>query len=68
MILSLYVTDDYRRKGVATKLKLLLEQWCRFEGIKTIHTTVHYDNYKMIELNQKLGYTPGMVNMTKTLK
>jgi RimJ/RimL family protein N-acetyltransferase len=67
MIISLYVTENYRRKGIATNLKLLLEDWCRFEGIKTIQTTVHYNNRKMIELNEKLGYTPGMVNMTKSL-
>lgn len=67
MILSLYTTEDYRRCGVATNLKLLLEEWCRHEGIKTIQTTTHYNNHNMMALNQKLGYTPGMVYMTKTL-
>lgn len=67
MILSLYVTEDYRGQGVATKLKKLLEEWCRLEGIKTIETTVHYKNNSMMELNRKLGYTPGMVYMTKKL-
>lgn len=67
MILSLYVTEDYRGQGVATNLKMLLEEWCRQEGIKAIETTVHYSNNPMIELNKKLGYTPGMVYMTKTL-
>lgn len=67
MILSLYVTEDYRRCGVATKLKGLLEEWCQLEGIKIIQTTVHYNNHSMIALNQKLGYIPGMVKMTKFL-
>ena len=67
MILSLYVTEDYRGQGVATKLKKLLEEWCRLKGIKTIETTVHYKNNSMMELNRKLGYTPGMVYMTKKL-
>lgn len=67
MILSLYVTEGYRGKGIATNLKVLLEKWCGDEGIKTIHTTVHYNNHNMIGLNQKLGYRPGMVNMTKNL-
>lgn len=67
MILSLYITESYRGQGVATNLKVLLEEWCRFEGIKTIQTTVHYSNKSMIALNQKLGYTPGMVYMTKAL-
>lgn len=67
MILSLYVTEDYRGQGVATNLKVLLEEWCRLEGIKTIETTVHYKNNSMMALNQKLGYIPGMVYMTKKL-
>lgn len=67
MILSLYVTEGYRGRGIATNLKALLEKWCRDEGIKTIQTTVHYNNHNMIELNQKLGYRSDMVNMTKNL-
>lgn len=67
MILSLYVTEDYRSQGVATKLKKLLEEWCLLEGIKTIETKVHYKNNSMMELNRKLGYTPGMVYMIKKL-
>ncbi|MTI47919.1 GNAT family N-acetyltransferase [Sporosalibacterium faouarense] len=67
MILSLYITEDYRERGIATKLKILLEEWCKRECIKIIQTTVHYDNQNMISLNQKMGYNPGMVRMTKTL-
>ena len=67
MILSLYVTKDFRQYGVATNLKTLLEEWCRLEGIKAIQTSVHYSNDSMLALNQKLGYIPGMVNMTKKL-
>ena len=67
MILSLYVTENYRGHGVATNLKTLLEKWCRVEGIKAIQTTVHYNNSNMLALNQKLGYNPGMVCMTKPL-
>lgn len=67
MILSLYVSKSYRHHGVGTNLKLLLEEWCRLEGVKTIQTTVNYKNNSMLMLNQKLGYTPGMVYMTKTL-
>ena len=67
MILSLYVSESYRHNGVGTNLKLLLEEWCRLEGVKTIQTTVNYKNNSMLMLNQKLGYIPGMVYMTKTL-
>lgn len=67
MILSLYVTEENRVQGIATNLKLLLEEWCRIEGIRTIETTVHYKNNSMIALNKKLGYNPGMIYMTKIL-
>ena len=65
MILSLYTGEDYRGQGIATNFKKLLEEWCRLEGIKTIKTTVHYNNNSMIALNQKLGYAPGILYMTK---
>ncbi|QOR36836.1 GNAT family N-acetyltransferase [Clostridium sp. 'deep sea'] len=68
MILSLYVTTQYRKCGVATKLKTLLEEWCKQKAVKSIQTTVHYTNNKMIELNKKLGYAPGMVYMTKKIE
>ena len=67
MILSLYVEESHRGYGIATKLKILLEEWCKHEGIKAIQTTVHYKNINMLALNKKLGYVPGMINMTKTL-
>lgn len=67
MISSLYVTGNYRKYGVATNLKALLEEWCSLEKIKVIQTTVHYKNTSMLTLNQKLGYIPGMVNMIKKL-
>ncbi|MGI5998566.1 MAG: GNAT family N-acetyltransferase [Lutispora sp.] len=67
MILSLYVAEEYRRQGIATNLKVMLEEWCSSQGVKTIKTTTHYNNKNMIELNKKLGYVPDMVQMSKTL-
>lgn len=67
MILSLFVADKYRKQGVATILKEKLEDWCLAEGIQKIHTTVNYSNAKMISLNSKLGYKPGMVSMVKDI-
>ena len=68
MITSLYVTENHRGCGIATKLKILLEEWCKHEGIKAIQTTVHYKNIDMFTLNKKLGYVPGMIKMVKTLR
>lgn len=67
MILSLYVSDLYRNQNVATTLKGKFEFLCRESGIKHIDTTVSYNNHKMMELNQKMGYKAGMVTMSKSL-
>ncbi len=67
MIMSIYVNEEYRNKGVAKTLKEKLEVWCRNERVDEIHTTVHYKNTNMIKLNEKLGYEPGMVSMVKRL-
>lgn len=67
LILSLYTAEEYRDQGIATNLKKMLEEWSRLEGIKVIETTVHYTNKRMIDINQKLGYIPGMVHMKKKL-
>lgn len=67
MILSLYVEENYRKQGIAVELKKKLEEWCLKEGVKQIQTTVHYTNKKMISLNERLGYEPGMLYMTKKL-
>ena len=67
MIMSIYVNEEHRNKGVAKTLKEKLEVWCADKGVDEIHTTVHYENTKMIKLNQKLGYEPGMISMVKRL-
>jgi len=67
IIISLFVAEEYRKQGIATNLKVMLEEWCRAIGVKTIKTTTHYNNKNMIELNKKLGYVPDMVQMSKTL-
>ncbi len=68
MILSLYIEEEYRKKGIATELKVELEEWCIRNDINTIFTTVHSTNEKMLELNRKMGYKANMVSMSKKLK
>ena len=64
---SLWVDENYRRKGIATKLKVLGEIWMKENGAIQVLTTVFYVNKKMIDLNIKEGFTPGQVQMTKRL-
>lgn len=67
MILSLYVAPDHRHQNIATQLKLMLEDWCKANGIYRIKTTVHSTNVKMLQLNEKMGYEAKMVHMEKKL-
>lgn len=55
-IFSLWVHPAYRRKGLATRLKLKLEEEaCRHE-VDLIYTHTEETNPHVIELNEKLGY------------
>ncbi|WP_282938442.1 GNAT family N-acetyltransferase [Paenibacillus sp. RC67] len=54
-IFNLWVEPEYRRLGLATKLKQQLEEEARERGIDLIYTHTQYDH--VIELNKKLGYT-----------
>lgn len=67
MILSLYVEEGYRNRGIAGVLKKDLEHWCKQKGIKKIKTTVHSINEKMLALNKKLGYEATMIHMEKKI-
>ena len=53
-IFNLWVEPEYRRQGLATRLKCKLEEEARSRGINLIYTHTQYEH--VIELNRKLGY------------
>jgi ribosomal protein S18 acetylase RimI-like enzyme len=55
-IFQLWVHPDYRRSGVATKLKQTLEEVARTNGVNLIYTHTEERNSHVIALNMKLGY------------
>lgn len=56
-IISLWTNPQYRGQGIATRLKLMLEDWAKEETHATkIITTVSSSNTGMVLLNEKLGY------------
>ncbi len=57
-IFNLWVDPAYRRKGLATRLKLEMEAEARRRGIQMIYTHTEEANSHVIELNLKLGYHP----------
>jgi len=55
-VFQLWVHPDYRRLGLATKLKLKLEEEARVHKVDLIYTHTEESNVHVIELNKKLGY------------
>ncbi|TMV52293.1 GNAT family N-acetyltransferase [Paenibacillus mesophilus] len=55
-IFQLWVHPDYRRLGLATKLKLKLEEEARNRHVDLIYTHTEQSNHHVIELNKKIGY------------
>ncbi|WP_049722973.1 GNAT family N-acetyltransferase [Gilvimarinus polysaccharolyticus] len=67
-IFSLWVNPKYRQLGVATHLKGMAESWLRSKGASEIRSHVFLENKKMMVLNEKLGYKPVLLGMSKSIK
>jgi|GEM_PF-2528581 GNAT superfamily N-acetyltransferase len=65
---SLWVHDDYRKKGIGAEIKRQGEVWAKENGAKFIVTEVFYSNQRMIDFNLKQGFEARQVEMIKDLK
>ncbi len=66
-IKSLWIRDDFQRKGIATALKKNGENWARGKAASYIKTTVHANNPRMLDFNRHFGFDQGFIEMTKQL-
>jgi ribosomal protein S18 acetylase RimI-like enzyme len=57
-IFQLWVQPEYRRQGLATRLKQTVEAETRCRGMQMIYTHTEVANAHVIELNLRLGYQP----------
>jgi ribosomal protein S18 acetylase RimI-like enzyme len=55
-IFQLWVDPNYRRSGLATKLKQKIEEVAQLKNVNLIYTHTEETNSHVIVLNQKLGY------------
>ncbi|QYR22402.1 GNAT family N-acetyltransferase [Paenibacillus sp. sptzw28] len=55
-IFQLWVHPNYRRLGLATKLKLKLEEKAQHHKVDLIYTHTEETNTHVIKLNEKIGY------------
>lgn len=67
IIEMLYVTYNYRKHGIASKLKRTIETWAIANHAHKVIGTVNISNTAMIEVNNKLGYTTKRLIMEKEL-
>jgi mycothiol synthase len=63
------VLRDYRRRGIARALKMMVTRYATEHGIKRIHTDNRADNAGMLAINRELGFVAGeeIVIFEKTL-
>ncbi len=54
---SIFVKEEYRRRGVATALHSKAEEIAASYGEDTVYNYVHPNNHRMIEFLRKRGYT-----------
>ena len=64
----LYTHPHCRNSGIATNLKLALEQWAIEKDAHSIESTVDANNEQMIHINREQRYDITHVKMRKDLK
>ena len=53
---GIYVLDEYRHKGIATKLLNYFENWAKSKGLKEIASDLEIDNIVSLQFHQKMGF------------
>lgn len=56
-VFQLWVDPEWRRQGIALKLKQAFEDDARNKGVAALYTKTETENSHVIELNLRLGYT-----------
>ena len=66
-IATFWVHSDHQRTGIGRQLKMQGEEWARTMNCRYIQTSVHLNNPRMLEINEKAGYKVISQIMQKTL-
>jgi ribosomal protein S18 acetylase RimI-like enzyme len=60
---TIYVKEEYRNKGISSKLKDEAFKWCIKKGIKRISLDVLPNNFNAINIYKKWGFSPYLLEM-----
>ena len=64
----IYVKKEFRKKGVASKIKKELLKWLKSKKVKYVSTGMFIKNKPSINLNKKFGFKIVAIRMQKDLK
>jgi len=67
MITDLYVEEEYRGQGIASKLLERCLQYLKSMDVEEVRVNVLVDNAPAISLYRKLGFTDHMILMSRPL-
>jgi hypothetical protein len=69
LILTMFVNEEYRRKGIHTKLHDLIDQIGMFHNKKTVFSNFHASNRIMVEfVSKKQNYEPFVYVVKRPVK
>ncbi len=66
-IKTLWVHDDFRNRGLASRLKALGESWAIHQQAENLIAHVMASNPLMLKINKKKGFVPARLEMQKKL-
>ena len=65
---KLYITENFRKKGIGIKFVKFMLKTLKSRGIKTVEAGILYNNKPSLELHYKLGFKPYLLKIRKSLK
>ena len=68
IINMVYVSKDFRRKGIGFKISKELIKWLKSKKVKTVSGGVFIKNKPSIKMQKKLGFKPVAIRLQKKLK
>lgn len=66
-VAGLWVHEDYRRIGIAARLREEAEAWARGVGAEYLEANVDVHNARMLELSRRAGFEVVRLNLRKEL-